>query len=296
MERGAGNWGWGRKWVWGLGACRCRHGGRGEVKDNLGRGLWGSGPGKGEVWGLQGRVNGGSGTIWGGGAGGGGSRSGKKGGGTGEGGSESFKGGSLGRGGRCEFGGGSRCPPRPPPQRCHGNRALRFRASADNGGVGGGLWGGSWGSPVGVWGWGALGVAGGAWLKFWEWGVRGGFGEGDAIDFGGGRVGDNGDTRGGHRRVSGSPLQIPRAPPPLQVSGKEGSRRGGPRGAKEPLVLQVLRRSPRGCPLPHPTGIPPPPPPWGGPAPPPPIVGGALVDSGTQTDISFESRLGGAEP
>ncbi|XP_064359483.1 PDZ domain-containing protein 4-like [Dromaius novaehollandiae] len=44
----------------------------------------------------------------------------------------------------------------------------------------------------------------------------------------------------------------------LQVSGKEGARRGpeaargGPRGPKEPLVLQVLRRSPRGRPpLPH---------------------------------------------
>uniref|UniRef100_A0A8U8C5R5 Uncharacterized protein n=1 Tax=Geospiza parvula TaxID=87175 RepID=A0A8U8C5R5_GEOPR len=59
----------------------------------------------------------------------------------------------------------------------------------------------------------------------------------------------------------------------LQVSGKEGPRRGGPRGgSKEPLVLQVLRRSPRG-----PAGAHPPPPP------------------GTQTDISFESRLG-AEP
>ncbi|XP_030826755.1 PDZ domain-containing protein 4-like [Camarhynchus parvulus] len=67
----------------------------------------------------------------------------------------------------------------------------------------------------------------------------------------------------------------------LQVSGKEGPRRGGPRGgSKEPLVLQVLRRSPRG-----PAGAHPPPPPPPG-----------LVDSGTQTDISFESRLGGAEP
>ncbi|XP_077645777.1 PDZ domain-containing protein 4 [Lonchura striata] len=40
---------------------------------------------------------------------------------------------------------------------------------------------------------------------------------------------------------------------------------------------------------------PPPPPAWGGPGPPPPIPGG-LVDSGTQTDISFQSRRGGAEP
>uniref|UniRef100_A0A8B9NH98 Uncharacterized protein n=1 Tax=Accipiter nisus TaxID=211598 RepID=A0A8B9NH98_9AVES len=52
--------------------------------------------------------------------------------------------------------------------------------------------------------------------------------------------------------------------------GKEGSRRGpepcrgGPRGPKEPLVLQ-----------------------FGAAAPP-----AGLVDSGTQTDISFESRLG----
>ncbi|KAM4754371.1 LOW QUALITY PROTEIN: PDZ domain-containing protein 4-like [Cyanocitta cristata] len=87
----------------------------------------------------------------------------------------------------------------------------------------------------------------------------------------------------------------------LQVSGKEGgSRRGGPRGSKEPLVLQVLRRSPRGRPPPHhPGGVPPagahPPPPWGGPGP-PPAVGGGLVDSGTQTDISFESRRGGRAP
>ncbi|XP_032939338.1 PDZ domain-containing protein 4 [Catharus ustulatus] len=81
----------------------------------------------------------------------------------------------------------------------------------------------------------------------------------------------------------------------LQVSGKEGSRRGGPRGgSKEPLVLQVLRRSPRGGPPETP-----PAPIWGGggggPGP-PPALGGALVDSGTQTDISFESRLGGSEP
>ncbi|XP_014118102.1 PREDICTED: PDZ domain-containing protein 4 [Pseudopodoces humilis] len=83
----------------------------------------------------------------------------------------------------------------------------------------------------------------------------------------------------------------------LQVSGKEGSRRGGPRGgSKEPLVLQVLRRSPRGRPPPHPGGGIPPSPSWGGPGPPPTIGGGGLVDSGTQTDISFESRLGGAEP
>ena len=77
-----------------------------------------------------------------------------------------------------------------------------------------------------------------------------------------------------------------------------GVPRGGP---KEPLMLQVLRRSP------HPRGGPPqpggtPPIPWGGgsgppldagpPLPPPSM---ALVDSGTQTDISFESRLGGGE-
>ncbi|XP_074991030.1 PDZ domain-containing protein 4 isoform X2 [Calonectris borealis] len=103
----------------------------------------------------------------------------------------------------------------------------------------------------------------------------------------------------------------------LQVSGKEGPRRGpgpgpgpepgrgGPRGPKEPLVLQVLRRSPRGRP-PAGGGPPPgaaaPPHPRGGPGPPP---AAGLVDSGTQTDISFESRLGpgrgagspgGAEP
>ncbi|GAB0202290.1 E3 ubiquitin-protein ligase PDZRN3 [Grus japonensis] len=100
----------------------------------------------------------------------------------------------------------------------------------------------------------------------------------------------------------------------LQVSGKEGPRRGpgpepcrgGPRGPKEPLVLQVLRRSPRGRPPAGGTpqlGAAAPPHPWGGPGPPPPAAG--LVDSGTQTDISFESRLGpgrgagspgGAEP
>ncbi|KAM6188418.1 PDZ domain-containing protein 4 [Sarcoramphus papa] len=99
----------------------------------------------------------------------------------------------------------------------------------------------------------------------------------------------------------------------LQVSGKEGPRRGpgpepcrgGPRGPKEPLVLQVLRRSPRGRPPAGgapPLGAAAPPPPWGGPGPPP---AAGLVDSGTQTDISFESRLGpgrgagspgGAEP
>uniref|UniRef100_A0A672U1L4 PDZ domain containing 4 n=1 Tax=Strigops habroptila TaxID=2489341 RepID=A0A672U1L4_STRHB len=78
----------------------------------------------------------------------------------------------------------------------------------------------------------------------------------------------------------------------LQVSGKEGPRReparGGPRGGKEPLVLHVLRRSPRGRPPPT-AGAPP----WGGPGPPPPPGPTAgLVDSGTQTDISF----GGAEP
>ncbi|CAM9104637.1 unnamed protein product [Bubo scandiacus] len=100
----------------------------------------------------------------------------------------------------------------------------------------------------------------------------------------------------------------------LQVSGKEGPRRGpgpepgrgGPRGPKEPLVLQVLRRSPRG--RPPASGAPllgaaAPLHPWGGPGPPPAAAG--LVDSGTQTDISFESRLGpgrgpgspgGAEP
>ncbi|XP_075594787.1 PDZ domain-containing protein 4 [Balearica regulorum gibbericeps] len=100
----------------------------------------------------------------------------------------------------------------------------------------------------------------------------------------------------------------------LQVSGKEGPRRGpgpepcrgNPRGPKEPLVLQVLRRSPRGRPPAGGTpqlGAAAPPHPWGGPGPPPPAAG--LVDSGTQTDISFESRLGpgrgagspgGAEP
>lgn len=67
-------------------------------------------------------------------------------------------------------------------------------------------------------------------------------------------------------------------------------------------MLQVLRRSP------HPRGAPPqpggtPPVPWGGSGPPldavppphPPSLTMGLVDSGTQTDISFESRLGGAE-
>ncbi|XP_057254576.1 PDZ domain-containing protein 4-like, partial [Pezoporus wallicus] len=80
----------------------------------------------------------------------------------------------------------------------------------------------------------------------------------------------------------------------LQVSGREGPRReparGGPRGSKEPLVLHVLRRSPRGR-LPPAAGAAP----WGGPGPPPPPPPGptvGLVDSGTQTDISF----GGAEP
>lgn len=91
---------------------------------------------------------------------------------------------------------------------------------------------------------------------------------------------------------------------------REGLRRGGdstrvgvPRGGpKEPLMLQVLRRSP------HPRGAPPqpggtPPVPWGGSGPPldavppphPPSLTMGLVDSGTQTDISFESRLGGGE-
>ncbi|KAM9258614.1 LOW QUALITY PROTEIN: PDZ domain-containing protein 4-like, partial [Morus bassanus] len=99
----------------------------------------------------------------------------------------------------------------------------------------------------------------------------------------------------------------------LQVSGKEGPRRGpgpepcrgGLRGSKEPLVLQVLRRSPRGRPPAGGTpllGAAAPPHPWGGPGPP---AAAGLVDSGTQTDISFESRLGpgrgagspgGAEP
>lgn len=78
-----------------------------------------------------------------------------------------------------------------------------------------------------------------------------------------------------------------------------GVPRGGP---KEPLMLQVLRRSP------HPHGAPPqpggtPPVPWGGSGPPldavppphPPSLTMGLVDSGTQTDISFESRLGGGE-
>ncbi|XP_014748874.1 PREDICTED: PDZ domain-containing protein 4 [Sturnus vulgaris] len=74
---------------------------------------------------------------------------------------------------------------------------------------------------------------------------------------------------------------------------------------RSPQNVTVLRRSPRGGrPPPQPGlgGIIPPtptPPTWGGggggPGPPPIIVGG-LVDSGTQTDISFESRLGGAEP
>ncbi|KAM6228610.1 LOW QUALITY PROTEIN: PDZ domain-containing protein 4-like [Spheniscus humboldti] len=100
----------------------------------------------------------------------------------------------------------------------------------------------------------------------------------------------------------------------LQVSGKEGPRRGpgpgpepcrgGPRGPKEPLVLQVLRRSPRGRPPASGPllGAAAPSHPWGGAGPPP---SRCLVDSGTQTDISFESRLGpgrgagspgGAEP
>ncbi|XP_061198592.1 PDZ domain-containing protein 4-like [Neopsephotus bourkii] len=81
----------------------------------------------------------------------------------------------------------------------------------------------------------------------------------------------------------------------LQVSGREGPRReparGGPRGVKEPLVLHVLRRSPRGRPPPAAGAAP-----WGGPGPPPPLPppgpSAGLVDSGTQTDISF----GGAEP
>ncbi|XP_065509424.1 PDZ domain-containing protein 4 isoform X2 [Caloenas nicobarica] len=78
----------------------------------------------------------------------------------------------------------------------------------------------------------------------------------------------------------------------LQVSGKEAPRRGPGRGApREPLVLQVLRRRPPaggGTPALRPAA---PPPPWAGPGPGPPPAGG-LVDSGTQTDISF----GGAEP
>ncbi|XP_064331531.1 basic proline-rich protein-like [Phalacrocorax carbo] len=69
----------------------------------------------------------------------------------------------------------------------------------------------------------------------------------------------------------------------LQVSGKEGPRRGpglepcrgGPRGSKEPLVLQVLRRSPRGRPPAGGTpllGAAAPPHPWGGPGPPQPLA------------------------